>query len=188
MNFKFVGIGVIAVLLLCIGGLIGRATAPVRIEERVQVKTVEVEKVRTEWKDILITRTVYLKDTRKNLVKTEREVIRPDGTIEREKTEREVSSATEQGGEEAEQARTGVQEQSQETTQNVVAEKKIIPGPEWTVSVMVGAAPRAGFMPSIGPPPFAAGIHVQKKIVGPIVGGVWVLTNPSAGVSLGFQF
>lgn len=187
-KLKPLGAGLLAMLLLVVGGIIGRTTAPVRIEERVQVKTVEVEKVRTEWKDVVITRTLYIKDSKKDTVKTEREIIRPDGTIEREKTERESRQTREQNQEATAQAQTDEQDQSRTTIQDVAADRKVIPAPEWTISAMVGVAPRADFMPPVGPPPFVAGIHVQKKIVGPLVGGAWVLTNPSVGVSLGFQF
>lgn len=185
---KILAIAGASLLLLGVGGIVGRATAPVRVETRVQVKTVEVEKVRTEWRDIVITRTLYVKDSKKDVVKTQKEIVRPDGTIERESTERESSQTTEQNQQESVQTQTGTQEQSRELFQDVKTEKKIVPALEWSVAIMAGAAPRAGFMPPLGPPPFVAGVHVQKKIVGPVTIGAWVLTNPSAGVSLGFQF
>jgi hypothetical protein len=187
-HFRSVAAGVLALLLFGVGGVVGRATTPVRVEERIQVKTVEVEKIRTEWKDRIVTQTVYVKDTHKDVVKTEKEVIRPDGTIEREKTEHEADQTVVEVAQASAQEHFGSEDKIRQTVQTVLSEKKTIPAPEWSVALMVGVAPRAGFMPPLGPPPLVAGVHVQKRIIGPLNGGVWVLTNPSLGVSLGAQF
>jgi hypothetical protein len=63
--------------------------------------------------------------------------------------------------------------------------------PDWNVSVLGGVT-----MPNFTRPTelafFTAGIHVQRRIVGPFNAGVWVIGSTggmlSAGASLGVQF
>lgn len=185
---KYAAAGLAALLLFVVGGLVGRATAPAHVEERVQIKTVEVEKIKTEWKDRIVIQKVFVKDAKKDVVRHEREVIRPDGTVEREKTETESTQSTTKTTEASVQEQTLAQESIRNTEQTVVSVKKQDAAPEWSFAVMVGASPRAGFMPPVLPPPVVVGVHVQKKILGPVTFGAWVLTSPAVGVSLGAQF
>lgn len=187
-KFKSAAAGLVAVLLFVLGAFVGRATVPVRIDEKVQIKTVEVEKIKVEWRDRIVEKTVYVKVKRKNVVTEQREVIRPDGTIERQKvetiaTETNVTTAAVTA---AERVATSTQERVVE--QVVKAEKTVTAQRNWNLALMVGVAPRASFMPPLIPPPVIVGIYVQKKILGPVTLGGWALTSPGAGVSLGIEF
>jgi hypothetical protein len=175
----------IAVLLLTLAAFaIGRGTAPVKVEKKVEIEIVEVESVRIEWRDKIVEKKVYVKSQATSSRTEEREVRKPDGTVEKTKMEVRgmetlVSSGTESSSEQSGTARKDSQISSKEIM-SLSTENK----PDWNISLLVGASTGSKLLP----PPMTAGVHVQRRILGPVYVGVWGMTDVSAGLSVGFEF
>ncbi len=87
------------------------------------------------------------------------ETLRPDGTrVIREKTFKDVDT---------------------QTTKRTEAHKVVENTAGTNISVLAGV--------SVGQPP-VWGVHMQHALIGPITAGAFVLTNGTAGVSIGLGF
>lgn len=178
------GAGLTALLLFGLGVLVGRFTTPAKIEERVRVQTQVQNQIQIEYRDKIVTKTVYVQAQNQKTRREEHEVIKPDGTVERSsvetaQTETQVSNVAEQQIDTQLLAQQQVHIDMKSESTRVVAVQ-----PDWTIAVLAGVSPHADFMPPVGPPPLVIGVHVQYRALGPIKIGAWALTSPAVGVSI----
>jgi hypothetical protein len=185
-------------LVLAAGAFIaGRYSVPVRVEEKVRVEKVEVEKQVVAFQEKVRVEKVYMADTKQAIHREEHETIHPGGLTERVKTEdintekvvkenaiqyvdREVLKLVEH---------TTVQERVVEK----VVDRRLA---QWKVSILAGAnfgnlnaaALATPFPKSLLGNPWVIGAHVERRIAGPFFLGLWGTTNKDAGVSAGFEW
>lgn len=138
----------IAIGVLVAAGLgyaFGRYAQPARVEIKKEIEVREKEK------------------TTHDTIVTEKEIHRPDGTIEKEKkTEDKTTNSS--------------STDTKEKTSKVVVSEK----PQWKAGVLAG-------YDLIGIKP-VYGAQVEKRILGPISAGVWGTTQSTVGASLSLEF
>lgn len=187
MNSKKLALLGLLILLVGanIGFYLGRFTAPTNIVEKVNVVKVEVEKERIEWRERVVVEKVYLKDEKQKIHREEKEVIHPNGLVEKTKTEdinTEIVVKQDQIKYVDREVLKVVENYRVEEKQ---VEKQVrIDPPSWNAAIMVGASIHHDFMPT----PYVVGVHVQKRILGPVMVGGFLLTNKTGGLSLGGQW
>lgn len=140
----------------------GRYSAPEKIIT--ETKIVEVEKKHEE------TKTDSDRDKHKETTTVEKTL--PDGSKETTTTVVEDTHSDKKTDKSADSDRNT----TTDTKKEVVNSSGRV-----TISALAGAP-----ITSLGTPVY--GGSVTKNILGPIVGGVWALTNGTVGVSLGLQF
>lgn len=159
-----------ALLLLGIGGAIGRYEAPDKIVTKIVTQTVTQT----------VTKEVVKRDTeiKKNTVTTITETVAPDGT----KTKTTViANKDDINTDMNKNVDTNTNTKTQTTeTQTVTNEKR-----QWIVSALV--SPSHSDKNILGSS-LSYGASVQKQIIGPFYGGAFGLTNQTYGVSLGVTF
>lgn len=144
-NFKKIGILVsVGLLLLALGYGIGRHLQPAKIEIKKEEIIKEVEVIK---KDIEI---------------IEREVTRPDGTVEKERIERDKSTET-------------VNKDTKTKESNVTIFSK----PDWKFDTLAALNKDRVLV---------YGIKVDRRILGNLHAGAFVLTDTTIGVSVGLEF
>lgn len=77
----------------------------------------------------------------------------------------------------------GTQERQSEAHQATVDTHTTESRPNWSVSVLAGA--QLGGRSLLAPAPFVGGLHIQRRLVGPVSIGVWGTTGLAGGVSVG---
>ena len=165
--------GYIAAALVALAGAFwaGYSTHPERVEYRDRI----------EYQDRVVEKIVEVrvKDT---AVVTHRVVVtvsRPDGTVE--KTEVEDTAAVTNEKTATDHART---EDHAGVIEHIKIETAILP--DWRVSAKVGVS--LGDLSFSALPPLVYGGAVERRIVGPLWGGAWGLSNGTVGISLTFEF
>ncbi len=155
---------IIAVVSLVTAFAFGRWAAPDKV--KIETRTVEVER-----KDSTLQKEQD-RNRRKETTKTE--VTKPDGTVE--KTEKTVETADTHA--ETDKRDTATTEISKQETKEVTRGTAKV-----TVAAMVGV----DLSPGQRPPVWYGGT-ISKPILGPITVGVWYLTAPAAGATIGLAF
>ena len=135
---------IVGLLLLIVGYGIGRYLQPAQIKIKKEEVIKEVEVVQ---KDIRI---------------VEREIIRPDGTKEKEKITEDKS-----------QESTKKERDTKESTQ-VVNTK-----PDWRINGLTALNNNRNIV---------YGLQVERRILGPISIGAWGVTDSTIGLSVGVEF
>lgn len=130
-------------ILLALGYLIGRYLQPAKIEIKKEEVIKEVEVLK---KDIKI---------------VEREVVRPDGTKEKERIIEDRSQET-------------VKKEKESKEKTSVSNK-----PDWKVSGIAG-------IDNFGQNVY--GLQVERRVFGPVFVGVVGLTSKTAGLTISFEF
>lgn len=153
---------------------VGRFTAPVQVEERVEY--------RTEWREkkveVVKWRTARAVDTRTTTTPVLLQV--PDGGVvlasstTTESRERETGSGGVETKTDASSATAG-------QTQRVTTVR-----PDWRVGVLAGASLREPAVVLTGP--LVIGASVERRIAGGLSLGVWANTVGAAGASLSMEF
>lgn len=164
INPKHKTIIILSALALVTAFAFGRWSAPEKV--KIETKTVEVEK-KTE-------HTQSDTDRNRKRETTKTEVTRPDGTVE--KTEKTVDTT------ETHKETDRKDVTSTETTTE--ASKEVTAG---TAKVTVAAMAGIDLAPGTRPP-VMYGAMVSKPILGPITVGVWYLTAPAIGATVGLTF
>ena len=151
------------VLLVAAAYSVGRFTAPVEVEERVVVRTLEThkleEKKRTETKRQTFTRTVVTPDA---------------GTV----TEVSVTELTRDAVDRHEDTRreTLIDRSSSTSVRS-----------DWVVSLQVGAQFKGDPALQLAGP-LVLGADVKRRIAGGVAAGVWGSTSGAAGVSVSVEW
>lgn len=161
-------LAVLVVGVLAFSG--GRFSAPLKVEEKWQTETVYKDRIvekRVEVAGKTVTKVVYLD-----------RVIKPDGTVHEKSETREATK----------EDITKIAGRSSESnaTDKATAEKKSTLQPQWRVGVLAGASVTAPLLPIAGP--LSVGVHAERRIVGGVSAGVWVLTSGQAGASVSVEF
>lgn len=155
---------IISAVMLTTAFAFGRWSAPEKV--KIETKVVEVEK-KTESSQSDI-------DRNRRRETTETEVTRPDGTTE--KTKKTI--------EETETHKETNRKDTTSTSTTTEASKEVTVG---TAKVTVSALVGIELAPGTRPPVWYGG-SISKPILGPVTVGVWYLTAPAAGFSLGLTF
>ena len=179
--------GFIGVLLLCgLSFALGRFNQEetVRVEERVVEKV--VEKIVEVEVEKIVEKKVFVDNT-----KTRTKVVvveAPDGT----KTSTTDVAVDTDVKNESEKAEERVVYVDREKIVEVEVEKKVETSqtlPDWRIGALVGANPLDMWSKqAVVFGDLALGAEVQRRIVGPVYGGVWGTTQGAVGVSVGLEF
>jgi hypothetical protein len=168
---------------------LGRLMASERIEYREKVKVLTVEKEKVVFREkALETKTLDREKSGKTTRKTT-EIERPDGT--KEKTTEEVTEEKE--AEKQVQVRyvDRVVEKQVEVVKEVEKEvEKIVekPLPDWRLSPMVGLNVPGVIDAGLSDRQLVLGVEIQRRLIGPLSGGIWGLSNGAVGLSLSLEF
>lgn len=131
------------------------------------------EVVRTEWRDRVITRTVVQREEAKTRVVYRDRVMSPDGTVREREVEREDTKVAERTDAKTDTTTEGKGERVVTVTPRA---------PDWKAGFLVGAPVLSSpLIPVIG-------LHAERRILGPLWAGVWVLQPGSLGLSLSMEF
>lgn len=165
-GFLFVLVALVA------GGLglaAGRFTAPEKVTERIEFRSLAVEDITRGY---TFARTVEVTRWR-NVVTTTTDAgtVVTDWTIEREGTAT-TAAATEQL-------------HHTESTERV-QEKTVTLRPDWRIGAQVGASLHAPALVITGP--LVLGVTVERRIIGGVSAGLWANTVGAAGASLSVEF
>lgn len=172
----------IFIVALALGVCLGKYTLEPQVEIQVQEKVVIKEKIDIQYQDRIVYRNVFNQDISQKVKVTETEKLYPDGKTEKVKvSEFDTSQKTEAVTTSEQNSSSTLTKDLSSTQEKTSTTKK---PPDWNISVLVGATKD----PWPLPPPYVAGIHVQRRVLGPIYIGAWGLTNASAGVSIGVEF
>lgn len=174
---KTVAIGAAAgLLLLALGGVIGRYTAPVRVEERERVvtKTVEVQAKQKEETSVQSATDHQRDETNWRY----RYVKRPDGRVEVTASSERKSGAEKETR--REEARKEIQIEYRDV--EVAVEKvRIVETEKARWAVTAGAGLSTGLRTTYRG-------EVGRRMVGPLWVGIWADTTKTAGVSLRLEW
>lgn len=181
----------IGVLILCaLSFSLGRFNREetVRVEERI----VEVEKVveKVVYREKEETHVDEKKDTKKVTKRVATEVTKPDGTTEK-KTEEIIDEGTTESKVEIKYV-DRVVEVEKVVEKLVEVEKKVKASqtlPDWRAGLTVGVNPLDIYEArAVSYGDLILGAEVQRRLVGPVYGGVWGMTNGTVGINIGLEF
>ncbi len=137
-------------------------------------EVVETHSVEIKWKE-KISKADHTAKVKTRIVYVDR-VILPDGTVKEKSETRESESALTD-------SKTLI-DRSGESKE--IQSKTTISKPDWRVGVLVGAAAKPEFVIT---GPLVLGVHAERRIIGGVWLGAWVLPNlPAAGGSLTWEF
>jgi len=156
-----------AVATLVIAFVAGRYSAPATVETRTEyltrtqvVRTTHVRQVTdTKWKTVVVTK--------------------PDG-----------SSVATSVGETHTDTKTSETAHSSSDTKSVASNKTEISRPDWQISALVGVNGRSvlNAINSTGPLTPTFGVHVSRRVLGPVSAGAFGLSSGDVGLSIGLNF
>jgi hypothetical protein len=168
---------------------LGRLMASERVEYREKIKVLTVEKEKVVFREkALETKTVDREKSEKTTRKTT-EVERPDGT--KEKTTEETTEENEVEKQIEVRYVDRVVEKQVEVVKEVEKEvEKIVekPLPGWRLSPMIGLNVPGVLESGLSDRQLVFGLEIQRRIVGPLSGGVWGLNNGTVGASFSLEF
>jgi len=151
------------------------------------VQTRDVVRVDTQWKTRTIEKVVHdvavQRDTDEKVhtVVVTKWLKSPTGdvsVVQESHQERDTSTETKR------QAHTqGTQERQSEAHQETVETRTVTGPPNWSISALVGAQLSGNTV--LLPAPLVCGVHIQRRVLGPVSVGIWGTTEMSGGVSLG---
>jgi hypothetical protein len=168
----------VAAVALAAGFLLGRTSAPERVELQ------QVERVRVEWRERETSAAVSVgtqsKATRREVRRSR--VTTPDGTVREREVEREVDEQHQAHAEQRLQLRdaSGTAEAHRELRQVTSTARST-----WRAGALVGLQLQALKVP---PGPLVYGAHVERRVLGPLWLGAWGLSSRTAGLSLSAEF
>lgn len=193
---KLIPITIIIILVALIGYGTGRMSAPVKtvVEERIKVEQVEkqvvVEKVKTDLQ------VVYVQTGQKNTHTETMTEKRPDGTvitkvIENTQTKTEVKTDTNLN---KVSDMIKINEKTVAIDQSKVV-TTVRDSHNWSVSVQpgidfAGLAGKSTYnaLDGLAIKHFVVGASVERRLIGPMFGGVWGNTQGTGGVSIKLEF
>jgi hypothetical protein len=186
-------------LLVLVGGIaIGWYSKPDVVRTETQLQVVEVEKQIVVEKEVVRVEIVKVKDTqvveRWHREKTEEK--KPDGTVlTKEVEDRNIDSIVKEKENSTEIRVVEVEKQIVVEREKIVTQVSEPVLANWHVGAMVGLAPQ---FDNLGGSPVMVGAEVERRIVGPIWAGAWVMggsstsqfkvVNGSAGIKIGMEF
>jgi hypothetical protein len=187
----------VPVLVAVAAFIAGRFSVPVRIQEKLVVQKVEVEKQVVAIQEKVRVEKVYVSDEKQRIHREEHETIHPNGLTERVKTEDINTEKVVK-----ENAIQYVDREVLKLVEHTTVEQRIVEKvvdrqlAQWKVSLLVGAnfgnlnaaTLATPFPQALLGKPWVVGAHVERRIIGPFFMGLWGTTNKDAGVSLGFEF
>jgi hypothetical protein len=168
---------------------LGRLTASERVEYRERLKVMTVEKERIVWREKAVEAKIVDREKSGKTTKKTTEVERPDGT--KEKTTEETTEDKEVEKQIEIRYVDRVVEKQVEVVKEVEKEvEKIVekPLPDWRISPMVGLSVPGLLQDGLSDRQLVFGVEGQRRIVGPLSGGIWGLSNGAVGVSLSLEF
>lgn len=182
-----VGLGL---LLLCgfFFGL-GRLMASERVEYRERLRVMTVVKERIVLKEQQLTISDREKTKTGKTTKKVVEIDRPDGTKER--TTEEATEDTEVEKQIEIRYVDRVVEKQVDVVKEVEKEVlKIVekPLPDWRVSAIVGVSTPDILQNGLSDRSLVLGVDAQRRIAGPLSGGIWGMSNGAVGLSLSLEF
>ncbi|WNM70284.1 hypothetical protein [Myxococcus phage Mx1] len=170
---------------------VGRYTAPAKVEVKTEEVSVDVVKETEASEEKTKIEYVFVKEEKQHVRRVEKETVRPDGTVERVKTE-EIKSET--GAKEEQVATTD--RVDVRTVETVRIEEKVVTKtietkrPDWIVGVMVGTdLTRVDLRPNAPwVTPLVVGGRVERRIFGPVYAGPFAMSNGVIGLGVTAQF
>lgn len=183
---KYLYVGIALVGTHAFSFALGRYTVPetIRIEEKVRIEKVEVEKQVVVIQEKVRVERVVVKDERKSIRREEYAVEHPNGLKESRKTEdinidRVVREA------EVQYVDRVVEKEVVKFVEHTEVKEKLklveAPKPDWRVGALVGVQVTSPTSPIYG------GI-VERRILGPVSAGAWGLSNGTVGVTATLEF
>ena len=195
---------VVAIMALMFA--IGRYTVPTKVIERVQTQQVEhqvvVEKVDEHRLDELTAQLKLamsqLSHLKESIHQEKHTTTRPDGTTETTETiDRNVDRTVQTTQVQTVEKQVVVTQEKvvdhvvKVETQVVVEKEKIVSAekPNWLIGPMVGVNVRdLTLAQGLTTGPLSFGVHVDRRIAGPVFLGAWGLSSGQAGLSLSLEF
>lgn len=176
MKRRALAAAVVSLLLLVLGAIVGRATAPAKIVEVKREASGEISAQAKKTEDASA-RTLAL-DTRHVASLHKRSVRRPDGTVVRDVA---VVMEAETHGTKQEAQEHREAEIRYVDRWHTKEEIKIVEAarPQWRAGVFGGAT--LGLRPTYG------GI-LERRVAGPIIAGAWATSEPAAGLMIGIEW
>lgn len=184
---KNLRIALVLLLVAALGFALGWLSAPSpRGETSLDVETSARERV--VYRDRVIVRYEGVKDTRRALRRETRETKHADGSSTKVTVEEEREHAhEEQRGEgSADRAVDAIAN----STAKVSEKQAASPRSDWMVAALVGTNVARLELQPLAPylKPVVLGVHVQRRILGPVHVGAYGLSDGSVGGSLGVAF
>lgn len=168
----------VAAVALAAGFLLGRSSAPARVEVR------EVERVRVQLQERTATASAAASasDTRAARDVERVRVVKSDGTrIERTRVRARVEQHQAHAEQHQAHAEVQLQQESARERVSVTTSQR----PSWRAGALVGLQLRELRLP---PGPLLYGAHVERRVLGPLWLGAWGLSSGAAGLSLSAEF
>ena len=179
MNPRWLGLVPVAALL---GLLWGRHHGPERTRDVVKTDVVYKDRiVEKVVHDVAVQRDT---DEKVHTVVVTKWLKEPTGAVsvvQESRQERDTATETKR-----QDHAHGTQERQSEAHQATVEMHTTESRPNWSVSVLAGA--QLGGRNLLVPAPFVGGVHIQRRLVGPVSVGVWGTTGMAGGISLRLDF
>lgn len=189
MNRKQMLVGGVAVLGVFGAGFgLARYTTPERVEVKTLEKTTYVEVEKKTETEVKHEERAAQVQTQQRVRREERTVARPDGTVETTRTETidtdhaEKEQVAQVVRREATEERA-VQVQQERQHSSVVEMAK----PKWRAGALVGVDLGRALKADLGGS-LVYGGELERRLFGPVHGGVWALSNGTGGVKLSVEF
>lgn len=189
MNRKQVMIGAGAALGLFGAGFgAARYSTPERVEVKTIEKTIFVETKKATETEVKREERAVQVQTQQRVRREERTVARPDGTVETTRTETiDTDNATQERAVQVVQREatqeSAVQVQQERQQSSVVQMAR----PKWRAGALVGMDLGRALKADLGGS-LVYGGELERRLFGPVHGGVWVLSNGTGGVKLSVEF
>lgn len=175
---KNVLLAVSGLLLLASGVAIGRYTLPPKMVVTEKVKIVETQVVVTQTKTEV--KVVTVKDSAKSTSTQERIEQKPDGTVITTKNTQETEKTNESSGTEIknEGSTVAINQKIEEKEKIKIVENR----PNWAIGLNGGYN-----LSNISGPPVLQ-LSIDRRIVGPIMGGIIISNKGFVGIGIKVEF
>lgn len=172
--------------LLVVAFAWGRHSAPEHVVTQVKTQTVTVTKDIVKTQVVHDVHVVHDVQTKTNTVVQVKWVTAPDGT--KTVTETATDQLLVNSTNNAKEQTTVAQQKTSEAQRTVATEKTIAVNralPRWSLALMPGASLGAPLVTIPGPVPhMVIGASLERRVFGPVFGGVWLSTSGAAGLTL----
>ena len=183
---------VLAVVLLFGGGMaVGRYSTPTRVEEKVRVEKVEVEKQVVAVQETVRVEKVYLASESQRIHREEHTVEHPNGLKETHKSE-DINTEKVVKEHAIQYVDREVVKYVEHTRVETKEVEKIVEAdrPDWRANLMVATVVPIFELESSAPyiDPLLFGGEVQRRVIGPVWAGGFALSNGTVGLSVGAEW
>ena len=185
----------IVVVLAALGGGFAAGTylKPAKVVEKEKITYQEKIVYQDKIVEKIVEHTVYVKAQQTDVQRTVVEVVRPDGTVERNTTERDLSHSNTSKENDKQTVKVEIKYVDREVIKEVEKTKIVEAArPGWRVGAGVGYDVMTALdEPTRGIPGlqgFSVSLSAERRVIGPFWMGAWGTTTGLVGVQLSGEF